>query len=212
MSPTEAQFNELKQFSSASWAIWSETFDHDDCDEGDANRFSQFLLRNLANLKCETVFLGLNKSSGAAGHFFPFHNFHTMRHAGDRRLNKYIQTYGLTNLVGSFMTDINSRIVDANGSRVNADQDDFQIFIRQLTVLDSPRFRIICFGPKVFNILAQFFNLQQSHAVELPHGILQLHTRYNDTDFQLIRVWHYTNRGFNYLKVQQLAAQLCSLN
>jgi hypothetical protein len=213
MPPTIQQLNALQPFASASWALWSEHFDQPDCIEQHRASISTFMHDNIQHLKTDVVFLGLNRSRGnQVADFHPFCNFHTVAHRGDRTLKDYLQNHNLTNLIGAFMTDLDSIEVNANGNQINADLNDFAIFAQQLDILASQGFKIICFGGRVFRQLLGFLNLRKRDAQILPHDILHIHAQRNHAQLEIFQVYHYSDRGYNHFHVLQLAAQLGHLN
>lgn len=213
MPPNMNQIQQLQNYVAASWALWSENFNNPGCLEANRQNILPFMQQNLQQLKTDTILLGLNRAPGVLGAAFqPFHNFHGVPHRGDRTLKHYIQDNNLANLVGAYMTDLNSVVVNANGNQVNADLNDLQIIMQQLAILRGDFFTVICFGTKSFQLLLGLLNLNQADANQLQHNILHIETVRDAMHLNIFRVWHYTDRGYNHLNVLQLAAQLAHLN
>ena len=102
-------FNRLKEIETSSWAVW---------DEENSNSLA-FFLSKLEFFHSKVIFVGLNRSNVAndSAKVLPLSNFHTKGHVGDKRLKRFIQDDNLSNLIGSFMTDISEQI-ETNSNQV----------------------------------------------------------------------------------------------
>jgi hypothetical protein len=152
---TPEQFDKLTEFDTASWAIWSPTFNQRDCLESDPKKIKSFLRSQMPQLKRNIILLGLNRSLNEkkapprpTTTYPRLANFHTSSHAGDRLLNTV--TSRLPNIKGAFMTDLSVQ-QESKSRKIQIDPSKaLDNLVGQLDILDSPSFHIVCFGGKVF--------------------------------------------------------------
>ncbi|MFL6230347.1 MAG: hypothetical protein ACJ741_16365 [Pyrinomonadaceae bacterium] len=200
----------MAEFTSASWAIWSNEFNQLNCLEAQPQNILPFILRNTDRLNPAVVFLGLNRSRSGAS--YSFQNFHAMRHTGDFTLKRYIQEGNPVNLRGGFMTDINARDVSPTGSDVAVSVEDVEHFKEQFQVLDQSSFKVICFGNQAFSALVNGLGCERKELLCLDASVLMLRSRLLGRTLDIFRVWHYSNRGYNSKNVAELKQQLAYLN
>ncbi len=198
------QFQKLAKFHSSSWAIWSDRFNKKDSVEFAPTKIYCFLLNKINLLKNNIVLLGLNHSSfkekrkekfgkDSKHCFAPFETFHTVSHAGDGRLKRYIQDENLQRLIGSYMTNLSERI-DTNSKNVNIITRDFNSLYKQLEILDTSKIEIICFGQKVYYEMKKYFhnNIEQNKLLE--HEIESFSTKFKKINLKIYHVYHYSSR------------------
>lgn len=185
---TTQDFYELSRDKSNSWALWNTN------GENDINYFKS----NQKRLHGRVIFLGLNRSNGAnkVNEYPPFKNFHAEKHTGDRRLQTYIQTDNLKNLIGGFMTDI-SDVIETDSNKVNIDlQSILNHFKSKLSLIKSNERNIICFGNKVFNSICTSLGIKKTDIQVNPEIELKFISFKVETEvWNIYRVWHYSNYG-----------------
>jgi hypothetical protein len=215
--PTTQQYQQLANFPMSSWAYWSVDFDDPNSLEANGADIYPFLLQNRTVMKCQNVFLGINRSEGRLQHqVHLYQNFHTVNHAGDLTLKFYLQELSLPNLLGSFMTDLSDEV---NNSAVNVNiyPHHIEILLEQLQILNCNEYKVMCFGTKCFDSLVSGLNLNRQNINILPPNIRTINTLVMLTNGLNVRLnifglWHYSCRGGNHRNIIELRKQLIALN
>lgn len=200
-------FHKLKEIETSSWAVWSERNENN----------VDFFLSKINELHSKVIFVGLNRSN-VANNFSKvalLSNFHTKGHVGDGRLKRHIQDAKLSNLVGSFMTDISEQI-ETKSNLVNVQElSAVNNFTKKIRSIDNSRNRhIICFGDKVFNTFVNALGISKKQITENSENkIKEIEISIDDEIWNLYRVWHYSNYGIFIHKSEiELPIQLKYIN
>lgn len=200
-------FHKLKNHETSSWAVWDENNKND----------LDFFLSKLNTFHSKVVFVGLNRSNTANNptKVAPLSNFHTKGHVGDKRLKRFIQDAQLTNLIGSFMTDISEQI-ETNSNLVKVEElTAVKTFTEKICTIDnSPIRHVVCFGDKVFNTFVSAFRISKNRIKgNSENKIKEVEITVNNEIWHLYRVWHYSNYGeFIHKSEIELPIQLKYIN
>lgn len=206
-----SQLRKLAHFKSASWALWSQDFNGPHCLESAPEDLGSFFAEHAARLNPGVVLLGLNRSrDDDRSPRCSFSNFHAMRHRGDLVLKHYIQDKSLASLQGAYMTDINATDVRPDGRGVRASGKDLKQFLKQLLILGQASYSVICFGTRAFDVTTSGLASHRRPPVEPNIRVAQASVM--GIMFTIFGVWHYSDRGFNHNRVQELRNQLTYLN
>lgn len=161
MAIPSTTFDELMEFETASWAVWSPGFLEASAGANNVPPVADFLRTQLDRLRPDVIFLGLNRAAGRKKQAMapqpehrPYANFHSVGHRGDKFLAREIPAF--RSLAGGFMTDL-SEAVDGNEQAVQIKDTDIPRFEEQWDTLGAARTHVICFGDKVFRALHQGF-------------------------------------------------------
>ena len=211
---------DLVDIQSSSWAVWSEDFGSAKCIEHNSKNIYNLINDNKNILKPHIIFMGLNRSgkkkskkNGRNTAMAAFHNFHLPNKNGDRNLCDFIQKAQLNSLIGGYMTDINTRIVDPISHNVETNIEDENILMKQLRILGEKSYYIICFGKKTFDCFRDIIKIRPIDVKEIPPcRIKYFEAEYNDYYLGVFGVWHYSNWGRYKSKLQKLREQLVKLN
>lgn len=188
------KISKLKNFSTASWAVWEDWKPEEMYDK---------ILENIGKLKPYIIFLGLNRSTNKTIDSLKkrpsFINFHAPEHRGDGKLKKWIEEANLSNLRGAFMTDINEK-VETDSNKVDINDIRFSTFERQLELLCQKEYHIICFGDKAFRAATRWLN----NASHLQDRVLKLTHSHPGYKIHLYQVMHYSYWGDKNILPEQL--------
>ncbi|GHV45783.1 hypothetical protein AGMMS49546_32430 [Spirochaetia bacterium] len=196
------QFDKLSNFKTASWAIWSSSFNIKGCDEDSNNGPKTVIFNHINELKNNIILLGLNRSGNAikaAG--LPkkiFSNFHCVPHRGDKLLKETISDGKLLNISGAYMTDL-SEIIKGKAALVKISiKQAKKLFEKQLNILNSPVFNIICWGDDVFKHIQKIYppsSIVEIQKQQKNNVIFETKTYSCKTDkfsFRIYRSLHYS--------------------
>lgn len=201
------QLDKLKDYETASWAVWSEEFPGKGCVERRPKKIYEFIKDHINNLNPGVILLSLNPSGVLCS---PFANFHSVekRH-NDHILKKYIQDDDLENIKGSYMTDLVEE-PNPDSKEIEPEEEDIQRFLEQLNILERKRSLVICFTGKTFNALRKYFG---KRAKTLDHSIKTFSTGWDGKYVEFYRVWFYGIWGkYQKEKRKELKKQLRYLN
>jgi len=160
----------------SSFALWSYEWEagrkfRKNSPEAQGTLFKHFKDR-ISETNPSIIFFGLNRGEGKSEHTKnrsvimegnnrapKFHNFHTVGHAGDTKLQNLVAE--VDGVAGAYMTDFDYLTSDNNAHRVISKirSDDkhrkslWRDFRKQLRILDEPRYKIICLKPELYRIL-----------------------------------------------------------
>ncbi len=186
---TEKRLQEISKIPTASWAIWNENGASD----------IAFFAANMDLLHGRVVLLGLNRGNRAIGQeTIPFVNFHTPKHRGDKRLERFIQGCRLTALIGGYMTDLSLQIeTDSNKVEIKKPKAAVDDLCSQLSFSREPKRTIICIGDKTFDTLCCGLGLKASRYKTDQDKIDLRMTQANvkDEDWSMYRVWLHSSYG-----------------
>lgn len=199
------QLDKLKDYETASWAIWSEEFPGKGCIERRPKKLHNFIKDHINDLNPGVILLSLNPSGVLCS---PFANYHSIekRH-NDHILKKYIQDDNLKNIKGAYMTDL---VEDpSNSEEIESEEEDIHRFLEQLNILGRKRFLVICFTGKTFDTLRKYFG---KRAKTLDLNIKTFSTDWEGAYLEFYRVWFYGVWGRNQDKIKELKKQLRYIN
>ena len=212
------EIKKLSDFKSSSWAVWSKDFDKLTNSECKWDSIFTDVINNVHKINSNIILMGLNRSGGKVYNkadninFPPFHNFHTINHRGDKTLYKYIQVNGLKCLQYAYMTDINDKDVVSDSAQVKvSDKTSTEVF-SQIKLLPGNKFYVICFGNKAFYGLIKLLCKSKMDCNKINYNVKHLKIIKEGIVFNIYRLWHYTDRGFNHKNVVELEKQLRYLN
>lgn len=215
MPPEAKQLEELTDFATSSWGLWSATFANAGCLEENTIDILPFMRQMIAHLNCSVVLLGHNRAPGNNAPWHPFCNFHSVGQVGDSNLKLFIQGNNLANLSGAYMTDLSQQIAP-HGVRVHPNQQDFDTLLAQfniLTALPGPNeLTIVCLGRDTFNELMPFLGLHHRNAQNVNAGVWHLAAAFNGLQLNMFSVNHFSPNQFNRRHVDELPIQLEFIN
>lgn len=191
---TETQLNNLKEFPTASWAIWNE-----------ANLGNVFYYENREKLKCDIVFLGINPSRQISA----FDNFHRPINSGVKHLSNLFQDQSLDKLMGNYMTDL-SPMIDPNAFKVQIEAYNKTELENQIDILGHSVSKIICFGTKAFDELKKLYSTDMTNSIN--NNIKHFSYKLENNQIDVYGCYHYSNRGYNFKQVAELKNQLQFIN
>ena len=147
---------EISKLPTASWAIWNLGGEND----------LEFFTEHIDKLHARAVVLGLNRSDGAheQGNI-PFINFHTPKHRGDKRLERFIQGDTLGSILGCYMTDLSLEI-KTDSNLVTIGIDALNKLVKQLDFSVEVNRTVICIGDKTFDSLCKALNKKCSKIIK----------------------------------------------
>jgi hypothetical protein len=215
MPPNLDQLNQLSDFPTASWAIWSEQFPDQGCAEENTADILGFMTEQIDNMNCSVVLLGHNRSPGDNEIWHPFSNFHSIDQEGDRILKDFVHVQHLQNLEGAYMTDLSQEIAPY-GVHVYPNQQDFETLTAQIDILspglDINETKIVCLGRDTFNELQPFLGLHHRNSMEVHPSVWFSQTQFNGRVFSMYSVNHFAPGRYNRRYVNRLADQLEFIN
>lgn len=174
-----------RNHSTASWAIWSESFPRRDSVEAldDKNRLVEFVKKRSEDLRPDLILVGLNPSTEKPRMYSNFHSIKA-RHQ-DAWLRVFVEE---SDLEGAYMTDISGG-VHQRGEDVSFNNEPIQEFSEQLHRLGPDSFDIICWGRKAYNFLKQYSTGPES---ELKHSIFKTPVEIENIAATVYSVYHYS--------------------
>lgn len=201
------QLEKLKDYETASWAIWSEEFPEKGCIERRPKKIYQFIRDEINKLNPNVVLLSLNPSAVLCS---PFANFHSVeRRHNDHILKKYIQDDNLKNIKGAYMTDLVEE-PNPDSEEIEPEEEDIKHFLEQLNILGRKRYLVICFTGKTFNTLRKYFGKRSKR---MDHGMKTFSTGWDGKYVEFYQVWFYGIWGkYQKEKRKELKRQLRYLN
>ena len=206
-------FDALADYTTASWALWSDSFPDKGCVEEDPAAVGDFLAapEQRERMNPGVVFVGLNPSGDIPA---PLYDFHGVGHSGiggrnDRRLKQFIQDAELPSLGGGFMTDLTT-VVEPDSSNVSTENIEVEVFEEQLRALNQDEYTIIAFGNDAFNVLADYTNTTGADVTDGPVSLRSFDATVADRPVRVYRVYHYSYQYGGDI-IAKLRAQLAYL-
>ncbi len=206
----------LQYFNIGSWAIWDK--------KEDIN--FDFFAKHNNKLHGDIILLGLNRSGkddkNNKKQNYKFNNFHSLKHKGDDRLEKFIQDAGLDRLKYSYMTDLFYER-DGNSKNIKHNLTDTKSAVRkllkQISIIhkkNNNSLKIICFGNDVFNYLVwgslKKPNKKEKDFNNVKNINLELRYKKNKFNLSVYKVMHYSFRYNKVLLNKTLPNQLRLIN
>lgn len=201
------QLEKISRIPTASWALWNPDGPND----------INFFASRREQLHGRVVVLGLNRSRGAQLHgAIPFINFHTPKHRGDRRLERFIQGENLSEICGAYMTDL-SLVVETDSNKVVIEnpKDALAHLYSQLSFSQESERFIICMGDKTFETLCRALELNAASYRSDPclDNLRIAKGVFEKERWTLFRVWFHSSYGrFQRLGDEELPKQLKRIN
>ena len=196
--------NESSKIETASWALWN---------KNGLNNI-EFFNNNIDKLHSKVIILGLNRSGQNEDFLFvPFQNFHSSKHQGDKRLEKFIQEDNLKNIIGCYMTDLSFKI-ETDSTKVTITNDDIQNLLNQINKIGKKELKrtIICLGDKSFDSLCQGLNIN-SLKIKEENNLRKINKMVNNENWSIYRVWCHGNYGkYLHKSTIELKEQLTIIN
>ena len=204
---TSEALQKLSTVPTASWAIWSLNGASD----------IAFFTAKMELLHARVVILGLNRGRRALGQeTILFVNFHTPKHRGDKRLERFIQGNQLEAILGGYMTDLSLEI-ETDSKKVEIDKPTVAVdnLRSQLSFSDEPRRTIICIGDKTFDTLCRGIGLKASRYKKDQDNLNLRMTQasFEGEEWSVYRVWLHSSYGkFEHYGEVELPKQLTFIN
>lgn len=168
------------EFPTSSWAVWSSDYPAETSPEAQVERGAdrdalyEYIVAHRDRLNPSVIIMGTSPSREVPEDYWNFHSTPS-RVSSDYHLKRGIQDANLRNIRGAYMTNIIKEVTEPDQDVRSIRAADIRVFEEELTLLDQPRFDIICPGKGQASALLEerFGELQ---TLETPEGVPEILT------------------------------------